>query len=74
MQVDAREVELATDEENRGADGRESPGAAGLAFGDLEQSVQGFEKAVGLARLRPGEDAFDVAADQFGGLLSWVRL
>ena len=42
MRVEAREVELAGDQEDDGAHGVEPGVAAGLALGGLEQAVDGF--------------------------------
>ena len=57
MRVDLREVESACDQEDHGADGRESAITAGLALGGLEeaiQAIQGLQEAVGGPRLHPG--------------------
>jgi hypothetical protein len=74
MRVDLGEVELAGDEKYDGANGREAAVAARLALGGLEQAVDGFEETVGLARLRPGDDALQMRADHFGHLLHWLDL
>ncbi len=57
MGVEVGEVKFAGDAEDHGADGGEQTVSARLALGGLEQAVQGSEEAVGLPRLRPGDDA-----------------
>ena len=74
MRIDFREVELAGDEKDDGANGREAAVAARLALGGLEQAVEGFEETVGLARLRPGDDALQMRADHFCHLLHRLDL
>ncbi len=69
MRVDRGEVELAGVQEDHGADGGQAREAASAAFGGLEQTVDGFEKAVGLARGGPGHDAVQMATHQGGDLL-----
>ena len=49
MWVDVREVEFSCNEEEDGAHSCESRVAAGLAFGGLEEAVERFDEAVGLA-------------------------
>ena len=66
MRVDLREVELPGNEEDHRADGREAAIATSLAFGRLEEAIQGFDKAIGGPRLRPGDDAFQVRAHEAG--------
>ncbi len=60
MRVDPGEVELSRNEEEHGAHGREAGVAACLALGGLEETVQGFDEAIGLAGLGPGNDAVEV--------------
>jgi hypothetical protein len=57
MQVDGGEVEFAGDDEEFGFHGLKSVVSAGLSFGGLEQFVDSFNEAVGLARSGPGDDA-----------------
>ncbi len=66
MRVDLREVELARDQEDHGADGRESAVAAGLAFGGLEEAIQGLREAIGGACLGPSTDAFEMGSHEAG--------
>ena len=66
MRVDLREVELACDQEDHGADGRESAITAGLALGGLEEAIQGLQEAIGGPRLRPGTNAFKVGSYEAG--------
>lgn len=68
------EVEFAGDQEDDSLDGGESSEAASASLCGLEQAVNGFEKAVGLAGLRPGDDALQVAAHERGDLLHWLNL
>ena len=51
MLVEGREVELSGDEEQHGSHGFEADVSPGLALGSLKQAVDGFNEAVGLARL-----------------------
>src|SRR5215469_4612846 len=74
MRVDGSEVKLAGNEEDDGADGRESDEPASAALGGLEQSVERFKEAVGLARLRPGDDALEVIADHGGDVFHRLDL
>ena len=64
MRVDLAEIEFAGEQEDDGADGGEAAIATRLALSCLEQAVDGFEEAVGLARLSPGNDAVEMRADQ----------
>ena len=74
MRVDPGEVELSRNEEEHGTHGREAGVAARLALGGLEETVQGFDEAVGLAGLGPGNDAVEVKADHSGDLLHRLDL
>jgi hypothetical protein len=56
IRVKFGEVEFTGKQENDGADRGEPAVATRLALGRLKQSVDRFQKAVGLARLRPGDD------------------
>ncbi len=62
MWIEFREVESACEQEDHGTNRGEPAVATRLALGGLEQSVEGFEEAVGLARLRPGNDPFQMVA------------
>src|SRR5437762_3953687 len=74
MRVDSVEVELSDDQEDDGFDGGQAREAASAALGGLEQSVDGFKKAIGLTRLCPGHDAVEVATHEAGDLLHWFDL
>jgi len=69
MRVDSGEVEFADDEEEHGSRGYESGMPACFAFSGLKQAVDCFEEAIGLAGLRPGDDAVEVIADHACNLL-----
>jgi hypothetical protein len=70
MRVDFCEVEFSGDQKEHGAHGRKAHEAAGLAFGRLEQAVDGFDKPIGLARLRPKSVAYCRSENAFHLLLS----
>src|SRR5262249_42942687 len=74
MRIEAAEVELAGDQEDDGLDRVEAREAAGAALGGLEQAIEGFEEAVGLAGLSPSDDALDVPAHHRGDLLHRLDL
>jgi hypothetical protein len=74
MEVDGGEVEFARDEEEDGFHGVEAGEPARLSFGGLEQSVDGFDEAVGLARSGPGDDAVEMGADHGCDLLHGLDL
>ena len=74
MRVDSAEAELAGDQEDDGAYGGDSREAACPTLCRLEQTVERFEEAVGLARLRPGDDALEVIADHGGDLFHRFNL
>ena len=74
MWVDVGEVEFACDEEDYSFHGLKSGVSARLSFGGLEQSVDGFDEAVGLARSGPGDDAVEMGADHGGDLLHGLDL
>ena len=69
MLVDPREVEFSRDEEEDCAHSRYSRVASGLAFGGLEEAVERFDEAVGLAALCPSDDAIEVLLDHAGDVL-----
>ena len=69
MEVDRAEVELAGDQEDQGADGRQGCEAVGAVLGE---AVECFEEAIGLTGLRPSNNAR--GADARAWLPSlWVR-
>jgi hypothetical protein len=74
VRVDRLEVQLARDQEDDGLDGGQTREAARAALGGLEQAVDGFEEAVGLTGLRPGNDAFQMAAHETGDFLHRLDL
>jgi hypothetical protein len=69
MGVDRGEVEPSGDEEDHGFHRLEAGVSTRLAFGGLEQAVDGFDKAIGLAGLGPGDDPIEMTADHDGDLL-----
>lgn len=62
-------VQLAGDEEDHGADVAESDIPTSLALSGLEQAVDGFQEAVGLAGRDPGGDALEMITDHLGDLI-----
>ncbi len=74
MRIELGEVEFTGEQEDDGTNGGEPAVAARLTFGRLEQSVDRFEETVGLAGLRPGDDAFEMVADHVGDLLHGLDL
>ena len=62
MWVDDAEVQLARDQEDHGPDRGHAREATGATLRRLEQSVDRLEEPVGLARLRPRHDDFQVIA------------
>ena len=74
MRVDRCEVELAGDQEDDGPDGVEAGEAAGSTLGGLEQAIERFEEAIGLAGLRPGHDALELATHHGGDLFHRLDL
>ena len=54
--------------------GLEAAVAAGFALGGLEQAVDGFEEAVGLSGLSPGDDTVEMIEDHLGDLLHRLDL
>ena len=63
MWVDVAEIKFPGKQEDDSADGGEVAVSTCLALGGLEQAVDGFEEAVGLAGLSPGDDAIEMSAD-----------
>ena len=63
------EIQFARDKEYHGAHGMNAVVATRAAFGRLEQTIEGFEEAIGLPSLRPSHDAVEVSADHFGHFL-----
>jgi hypothetical protein len=74
VRVELGEVEFSGDQKNDGADGSKSLIAARFSLRGLEQAIDGFEETVGLARADPGEDAFEVVADQACDLFHRIDL
>lgn len=62
------EIQFSSDQDNHGAHGCESCLTLRLAFGRLEQSVEGFEKAIGLAGLSPRPDPVEMLPNHSGYL------
>ena len=69
MRVEFREVEFTGKQEDHDADRGKPAVATRFALGGLEQAVQGFQEAIGLTSLRPGDDALEVVADHLGDIL-----
>src|SRR6516225_7569831 len=63
MWIEGREVELACDQKQHGSHGFEARVSARLALGSLKQAVDGFNEAIGLARLSPRDDAVEMTKD-----------
>src|SRR5882757_3478193 len=74
MWVEGREIELAGDEEQHGSHGFEAGVPARLALGSLKQAVDGFNKAISLARLGPGDDAVEMTKDHACDVLHGLDL
>ncbi len=72
MRVEAGEVELAGNEKEDRAHCREARVTASLSLGRLKQAVDGFNEAVGLAGLSPGDDAVEVPTYQTRNVLHWL--
>lgn len=68
------EIEFSGNQEDDGLDGGEANEAAGASFSRLKQTIEGFEEAVGLAGLRPSDDALHVAAHGRGHLFHGLDL
>src|ERR1700686_5706213 len=74
MWVEGREIELAGDEEQHGSHGFEAGVPARLALGSLKQAVDGFNEAIGLARLGPRDDAVEMTKDHACDVLHGLDL
>jgi hypothetical protein len=57
MRVEAGEIELTGDEKEDSEHRFQASVSVCLALGGLKRTVDGFDEAVGLAGLRPGDDA-----------------
>ena len=57
MRVYGVEVEFSGDQEDGGLDRCKACEPASTALGGLEQSIDSFQKSIGLTRLRPSHDA-----------------
>ena len=68
------EVDFSGDQEDDRLDRSEAGESTRTAFGGLEQSVDGLQKPIGLARLCPGYDALQVGAYHLGDILHWLDL
>ena len=69
MRIKFGEIEFTGKQEDDRADRGEPAITPRLAFNRLKQSLDRFQKTVGLARLRPGDDAFEMVADHLGYFL-----
>src|ERR1700757_5500047 len=74
MRIEGREVELACDQEQYGSHGFEAGISARLALGSLKQAVDGFNEAIGLARLGPRDDAVEMTKDNACDVLHGLDL
>jgi hypothetical protein len=72
--VDVAEVQFAGDLDDDGIDGGEAAEAAGATLGDLEQAVDGLQKAVGLSCRSPGDNDLELAAHHRCDLFHGVDL
>ena len=59
MGAEPVQVGFACEEEDGGAHGSEAAVAAGFSLGGLDESVESFEKTVGLLGLRPRGNAVE---------------
>jgi hypothetical protein len=66
IRVDPGEVEPKGDAKEHCAHPLKADPATRLALGDLEGPIQGFQEAVSLVGLCPGDDALEVVSDQPG--------
>ena len=62
--IDLGAADFPGNQEDHGADGRESVIAAGLAFGCPEEAIQGFGQAVWGQRLHPDDQTLDMGAEE----------
>ena len=69
MRIDHGEVQLAGDQKDDRPDGGHPREASGTALGGLEQPIESLQEAVGLPRLCPGDDTFQVMTHENGELL-----
>jgi hypothetical protein len=67
------EVEFFDNQEDDGPDCRKAGEATCTALGCLEQPIDGFQKSIGLARLRPSHDALQMCSDHSGNLFHWFN-
>src|ERR1700758_5382641 len=74
MGVDRGEVEPSSDEEDHGFHRLEASVSTRLALGGLKEAVDGFDEAIGLAGLGPGDDAVEMTADHDGDILHRIDL
>lgn len=74
MIIDLRGVEFPGDEEEHSTHGGEPLVPLGLALGGLKEPIQRFDKPVGLAGLRPGDDTVEMAFDHPGDVLHGLEL
>lgn len=74
MRIKCLKVQLAGNQEDHSLDSRQTREAASATLGALAQAIDGLQKAVGLARLRPGHDALQVRADHPGNVLHGIDL
>src|SRR5665647_1827721 len=74
MRVDGVEVELAGDQEDDRPDRCDTCEPTSTALGCLEQTVDGLQKSISLARLCPSHDPLEMSADHFGDLLHRLDL
>src|SRR5680860_1845248 len=64
MRINCVEVEFACDQEDDRLNSGQACEAAGAPLSGLEQAVDSFQEAIGLAGLRPGYDALQMSADE----------
>ena len=69
MRVDGLEVQTSGDQKDDRPDRGNASEATCTPLGGLEQTVDGLQEAVGLARLRPCHDALQMRADHLGHVL-----
>src|SRR5208282_6377061 len=74
MGVDRGEVEPSGDEEDHGFHRLEAGVSTRLALGGLKEAVDGFDEAIGLAGLGPGDDAIEMTADHDSDILHRIDL
>src|ERR1700679_1444239 len=74
MSIDLCEIEFAGDQEQDGTHSGEADIAASLPFCSLKQAVDGFDEAICLARLRPGDYAVEMVTNHAGDFLHGFNL